>query len=67
MVMIETEDGKLHTIMEFNDFVELVDEYLGVEARDYLNSQIAELQEIISFLKDGGDPEEIDDWEGDAY
>ncbi len=41
--MITLWDGNTQTILSFNDYLQLVDEYMGYEARSFLERYIADI------------------------
>ena len=41
--MITLWDGNIQTILSFKDYLELVDEYMGHEARKFLEEYIADI------------------------
>lgn len=47
--MLTLSDGKNHTLFKFRDFLELVDEKMGVEARRWLEERVGGLEEAADY------------------
>ena len=41
-------DGSIQSILSIDDFLELVDEYMGTDSKSYLEEYIGELEEVIA-------------------
>ena len=49
---LETNDGLIHTIENDEDLYDLIIEYVGVDAADYVNQRIDELEGEINDLRE---------------
>lgn len=47
--MVTLSDGKNHTLFKFRDFLELVDEKMGMEARRWLEERVGGLEEAADY------------------
>lgn len=47
--MLTLSDGKNHTLFKFRDFLELVDEKMGTEARRWLEERVGGLEEAADY------------------
>lgn len=60
--VMELKDGRLATPFDFDDFLELVEEYMGYEARRYLEEERCENEELEKEIEVlGEENEKLDD------
>lgn len=45
-------DGNIQTIFSLDDFIQLVDEYMGVDARRWLEARLSDLDEAWSYTEE---------------
>ena len=47
--VVSLNDGSNHTLFQFRDFLELVDQKMGMDARKFLEERIGELEEAADY------------------
>lgn len=45
-------DGSVQTVFSIDDFLQLVDEYMGMDARRYLENKLGDSEEAWSYVED---------------
>lgn len=57
--MIQTKDGKNHTMFDNKDIYDLIDEYMGMEARDLIIDWIKDIKECADYESEQSREEEM--------
>jgi len=57
-------NGRAETLFDFRDFLDLVDDYLGYDARHYLENYMTDFEEDLRYELEYGDEEDSEGSEG---